>query len=780
MARIMRPVLLTVIVVFTLSCFTYAGNTVNNNEKQISTDTDAVLLNYEEEHNNYDTYTAESIIFYSGNTYVKYAENTALALFCNTSKGNIVVEDKSNGFRWASCVSQSDVEAEQKNRLGKKWIQNLGSPFIIEYALEYGVKNSTLANFWDLNTVCIIDEIENGVRINYYLTKIGASFSCEVTLSENWIEVYIPFSSIEENPVETALSDFYKELPGEGEDVPRGVVLDIIQYPFLGSFRSTGQDGYFLVPDGPGGLIKLDEETSDTDRYKADVYGTDWTSVPVDWTPQGASLPLYGIKNGENSILAIVDKGAGYSTIYCNPAGAITKKLHYAYTQFIHRYVYREQINLSGTRMTVRSRTPVETDKSVRYVFISGENANYSGMASEYREYLMREQGMKREQKNGKIPLRLNLYGGTRQKTLLGKRFIKTTTFDNAEEIIERIYLSGLENVSIVYQGWMNGGADCPYPDRFPAEKELGGDDGLKDFVKLAHSYGYKVYLSDDYTWINAAQTSFNPRKNSVYDITGNLFNFNEPGIVKEWDWYILESDFVMESINKNMKKYREYNVDGLAINGLDWLHTNYKDDEVFYRGELIERYRNIAEYVSKVLGNTAVYSWGGSSYLLGSIDFMDEIPFDYSYYSYIDEVIPFYQMAIHGAVEYCSMPINFYDERKKELLKSVEYGAVPSFLVTYENSSVLADTKSSYIFSSQFIEWEDTIYSTYNKVSNALSEVRNEYITRHEILDDGVRKVTYENGVEIIVNYTNKQYYYKGLTVEPLDFIAVENGVKL
>ena len=40
----------------------------------------------------------------------------------------------------------------------------------------------------------------------------------------------------------------------------------------------------------------------------------------------------------------------------------------------------------------------------------------------------------------------------------------------------------------------------------------------------------------------------------------------------------------------------------------------------------------------------------------------------------------------------------------------------------------------------------------------------------RHEILPDGVRRVTYENGDQIVVDYHQKKAYLNGKQILPLE----------
>jgi len=77
-----------------------------------------------------------------------------------------------------------------------------------------------------------------------------------------------------------------------------------------------------------------------------------------------------------------------------------------------------------------------------------------------------------------------------------------------------------------------------------------------------------------------------------------------------------------------------------------------------------------------------------------------------------------------------------------------IEFGASPHFTFTAENSSELKYTGKNHVHAGTFSNWSDVTVRIYNKVNDALSLVSGSFITQHEILSGGVRRVTYDNGV--------------------------------
>lgn len=95
-----------------------------------------------------------------------------------------------------------------------------------------------------------------------------------------------------------------------------------------------------------------------------------------------------------------------------------------------------------------------------------------------------------------------------------------------------------------------------------------------------------------------------------------------------------------------------------------------------------------------------------GNAYMLGLADFIIEVPMEATRDSYIDRPIPFYQIATHGLITYYAKPINLSMNPDRDLLRAVEYGALPTFLLSAEPSWKLRYTSSSSMYSTFYLDW--------------------------------------------------------------------------
>lgn len=109
-----------------------------------------------------------------------------------------------------------------------------------------------------------------------------------------------------------------------------GYMLKSVTFmPFLGSSYGADIDGYMLIPDGTGALIRFLEPANYVSTYAARVYGPDagvenysYGGYAYIKEESQAFMPIYGIVHGagQNGFLAVVESGAEYASIVATPA----------------------------------------------------------------------------------------------------------------------------------------------------------------------------------------------------------------------------------------------------------------------------------------------------------------------------------------------------------------------------------------------------------------------------------------------------------------------------
>ena len=168
-----------------------------------------------------------------------------------------------------------------------------------------------------------------------------------------------------------------------------------------------------------------------------------------------------------------------------------------------------------------------------------------------------------------------------------------------------------------------------------------------------------------------------------------------------------------------------------------------------------------------------------GNAYAFGSADYILNLPDTDSNYIIEDESVPFIQMALHGYITYASMPINLADDYERSVLRCIEYGSVPYFLLCDTYSAVLKNSyvADSKLYTAVYEDWKDKLVEAYGKISGALSGVQDARMIRHEELSDDLYRSTYDNGTEIYVNYADTEQTADGVSVPAKDCVAVQKG---
>ena len=132
----------------------------------------------------------------------------------------------------------------------------------------------------------------------------------------------------------------------------------------------------------------------------------------------------------------------------------------------------------------------------------------------------------------------------------------------------------------------------------------------------------------------------------------------------------------------------------------------------------------------------------------------------------FITDSVPFLQIVLRGYVDYYSTYLNFSTNQSIDVLKCIEYGSNPAYLISYEPSHLLSNTLSNYLYATHFASNKENIINQTTMITEALSGVVGETITAREVLALGVVKVTYSNGTSIYVNYTDSIQKVDGLEI--------------
>ena len=97
-----------------------------------------------------------------------------------------------------------------------------------------------------------------------------------------------------------------------------------------------------------------------------------------------------------------------------------------------------------------------------------------------------------------------------------------------------------------------------------------------------------------------------------------------------------------------------------------------------------------------------------GNDYAVAYADMVTNMDLEGTEYSIIDKKIPFYQLAIHGYVNYTGEALNLTQNTQNELLNSAEYGAGLAFTFMKESAFELQNTLYTEYFGADYSAWHD------------------------------------------------------------------------
>lgn len=176
-------------------------------------------------------------------------------------------------------------------------------------------------------------------RRSWAFTDLGISLTVLLQLEADGVRVEVPSASIHEGNPDYRLGQIYV-------------------YPFMGATRGGARQGYMLIPNGTGSLIRFAETTKAKNmfygRYRDRLgdeghHALQRTAHPI----VAAVATVFGIAHDDqhSAFLSIIEKGSAYGELQVHPSGIITN-FNFLYNAFIYNEAYFQATNRSGAGVT--------------------------------------------------------------------------------------------------------------------------------------------------------------------------------------------------------------------------------------------------------------------------------------------------------------------------------------------------------------------------------------------------------------------------------------------
>ena len=543
----------------------------------------------------------------------------------------------------------------------------------------------------------------------------------------------------------------------------------ITQVSILPYFGAAGPEekGYMLIPEGSGSIINFNNGKTKQNGYYADCYGWDFaTERSAVITETRASFPVFGISYPDSSVLSIINKGSEYAGITAEIAGKLGS---YNYIRADYKLLHREEYEVTARSQSSQYvyETGLPQDEYIEQSFVFIDSDSYVDMAKAYRSKLLSGE---KKLTTTEVPLSVEIVGAIEKiQQVAGMPKVKPyklTGYDEAANIINEIDQLGIKNVNYKLSGFVNGGIRQKLMKRVRFISALGGKSGFKKMLKKTNDASAKLYLdgSVQTAYRSNLFNGFNKYKDSarfVSDELCELFEYSPLwyGKDKAQDSYFLLKSKLREKGSENLiKTASKLKLDGVSYrdNG-NLLSSDFNEKR--HSSRATETQKQLEQFDKAIEKELGIMINGGNDYAVKDADFITNMTLHGNQYAIIDAFIPFYQIALHGYVNYAGNPINLSFEKDQLILESAEAGAGLNFSFMEASPERLQETYYTEYYASNFDTWKERFVDIYKEYNSKMAPVMNSPIVGHELVDENVTKTVFENGYVVYVNYSYGNY---------------------
>lgn len=692
------------------------------------------------------------------------AENDNFRLVWDDTKKILsLIETTTNNYWGVSPKSENENDLDELG-MPKKRHPQLESALLVNYIDPTSNVSTLSVSYTDAvkNGKVRCEEIESGILVEYYFEKIGIMIPVNYILRSDSLQITIDPKEIQE--------DNYH-------------IITISVAPFFCSVNNNSTDDYLMFPSGNGAITYAKSTTSSGTFYSAQVYGEDLSieKSDVPTTDKAVRIPVFGAKNGNSASCAIIEQGADSALIEMR-SGATS----YGYSNVYATFQMRGNTDniakmFTGTKVqnTIYADSMIDKPISMGYYPLTGEQANYSGMAECYRNFLKNNGDLvEREQESS---LNIEFVGGAMvKKSFLGIPYdslYATTTLTQAKAIIDDLSKHvDISNVKLL--GYGSTGIDVgKFGGNFSLGSSIGNKKELKSLISDCKEKNIGIY--QDFELIRFASSgggvnSYFDSANSVGNLVAYQYDYNIATRSKltETRYQLIGRHLIYETVKKLLNKTESWGLTGVSLNSIG--NTSYSDysdrEEVTYyaKSGMAQDVKDSLKYVRD--NDIAVSTSDANIYAALLSDVVMQTPNQSSKYNIFDEEIPFYQMILKGYVGISGESVNLSESTKQQILKAVESGGGLTYTLIDHYDNCLIDTNKSVFYNSCYSDLKTQIIEQINSLDDYYKAVSKAHIIDHVILSSGLRKTTFDNGCTIYVNYSSQAID------SPLGIVSAQN----
>ena len=400
------------------------------------------------------------------------------------------------------------------------------------------------------------------------------------------------------------------------------------------------------------------------------------------------------------------------------------------------------------------------------------KNAEYCDMAIKYRE-LQLEKGVvlplsERVKSNKQLryaveapEIRIRLGWKPAPPTVLEQTveneppMYTACTFDRVKDLIDELLRQGVDKAQLCLVGWNTSGHDGRYPQLFPVEERLGGDEKLRELVAYAKAKGFQIVCHTNSTDCYSIADTFS--EDIVAKTPTGELSINETG----WSggrMYNLCPQKALEYAEENLPQVAELGFKGIHyidVMSVVPLRECYDKNHPCTKEQTLSNYNKIMEMSHSLFGGFASE---------GAFDFVAKY-LDYAFYvcwpdledSLSDFEIPLWQIVYHGIIlsNPSTATVNYTIKDKYSKNCFYEFGGRPSFYIysRFMNSNGHADWLCKEDLT---CKKQEELEFTVSKIKEAYDDYKDKYrlqyrfITSHRKIGENKFETVYDDGTKI------------------------------
>ena len=360
-----------------------------------------------------------------------------------------------------------------------------------------------------------------------------------------------------------------------------------------------------------------------------------------------------------------------------------------------------------------------------------------------------------------------------------------TCDFKRVRDIVDELKRQGVEGAELQLVGWNVGGHDGRWPQIFPADHRLGGDEELKKTVSYIKDNGFRVSLHtnlvDSYEIANNFQwKDICVKRDGQYHQEGN------------WGGGLSYRICLHKQVENNRRDLPS--LVALNTNGLHYVDVIsiiipdncHRPEHPCPTAKGMELARQIIREARDSMGGFS--SEGGFDFAVGEIDYALYLVFGNGFGGRVppilDAWLPFYELIYHGTLLYnpSSETVNYPIKGSKERLSVYLRGGKPTL---YFFSKFRTGGAANWMGETDLITTTDgDLKASVKAVKDSLDEYTRGgfderqlvYMSDYEIHENGIEAAIYEDGCAVVGNFSEKDAEWRGHVIPAGDYKVIKN----